>query len=334
MSRLRVKLTISFVLCTVLFIASRVQAQVPPPVKKGELGSLFGQVIDPKGQFVPNVRIEIREMIGGSTKLTAIADSFGSFQFDNLPLGSYEVIVEYGSERTVTDASVSEGMANTDLTIVLGEPSGAAGPNESGNKDGTVSASDLMTPAKAKKYFEKAMKLFHRKDFPGSLEQVNNALQDWPHFAAALTLRGVLRIGSNQLQEAEDDFTSAINSDPGYEPAYVALAADYNLQAQFDQALRILDQSKAFATPSWQFHLERSRALTGLGSFDKALMEANTASSMCGREIPLLNLIKAQAYLAMNRTDFAIKELQAYLGNEGKGPEADKIREFVTSLRH
>lgn len=190
-----------------------------------------------------------------------------------------------------------------------------------------------MVPPGAKKCFDKASKLLHKNKVDDALKELNKALGMWPRYAAALSLRGFLEMTRNQHQKALNDFSAAVANDPGYAPAYVGLAADYNRTGKFDMALKVLDRSKPFTSGSWQLHFEASKALLGMKSFTSALKEANEASKIYGQELPDFRLVRAQAYLQLKQTEAAIRELRECLAKESKGPRAEKIRQFLSALR-
>ena len=177
----------------------------------------------------------------------------------------------------------------------------------------TVTAAQLTLPAEARTSFNNALKLFAKKDFDAARSQVVRALQICPRFAAALTLRGVLRVVGSQDQQAREDFRMALKIDPSYSLAYIGLAADYNLIGQFDQALNILRESAPFTARLWQSHFEASKALFAKGLFSRAIHEANQASLLYGRDMPDLHLIKAASYLGLKQNNDAIWSYDAIL---------------------
>jgi tetratricopeptide (TPR) repeat protein len=212
------------------------------------------------------------------------------------------------------------------VTIQLGSASSAS------NSEAAVSVNSLTVPSKAREAFEAADRLFQKNDVTGAWKKIEKALQSSPKYAAALTLRGLLKMSTNQPQQALPDFIAALEADRGYQVAYAALAADYNLMGQFDEALRVLDQGNSLSMQSWQAHFEASKALLGKKNFDRALKEANQAASLLGRDFPLINVVKAHAYMGLQDTNSAASELREYLRRENNGPLADKVRGILANL--
>lgn len=285
--------------------------------------SLHGEVVTTDGQKPGDVRIELRDRTG-RTVSTVVAGGSGWFEIDDLDPGLYEVIASSGTEQSTATVEISK--LDTPLTIRIGSAHAAT------HDQAVVSVNALTVPSGARKAFEAADRSLQKNDFPGAWNQVNKALQACPKFAAALTLRGVLKMYSSQPQEAMDDFSTALKADRGYHLAYVGLAADYNQIGRFDEALRVLDQASSLSAQSWQAHLEASKALLGKKNFDRALQKANQAAELLGHDLPMLNIVKAYAYLGLKDMHSAAFELQHYLRQESTGLQADKARAILANI--
>jgi tetratricopeptide (TPR) repeat protein len=312
------------VCAAVLLSSYQLHAQFGNNRDGGLRGYLHGQVITASGPLATGTRVELRKGLGFPVS-SAYVQASGTFEFRDVVPDLYQVVVISGVNEISTTVQVST--ANPDLTIRIGS---VQNKSEDG---GTVSVAALNVPPKAQNAYQKAAELFAKNDTPGAWKQLTNALKIWPRYAAALTLRGVLRTDSNQHDEARKDFLAALEADRGYNLAYIGLATSYNGIGQFDNALKIIDESKARTAQMWQSHFEASKALLGKRSYDSALYEAGRTSTLLGRDLPTLNLIKAKAYLGLNNSESAVKELKQYLRQENEGPQADSVRRVLASLR-
>jgi len=292
-------------------------------ISGNQLASLRGQVLTPTGQAVSGVRVELRAITGGVVSNAWTAKT-GDFEFHNIVPNMYQIVATQGTD--VTDTTVQIDSLSLEVTLHLGT---AAVEKRSPS---SVDISELEVPRKAKNLYEKATESLNKNKLDAATKEVESALEVCPRFAAALTLRGLLKMRSNRHEEAQKDFASAIESDRGYALAYVALAANYNLMRKFDDALNVIEASKAHTAQPWQAYYETSKAYVGKHLFLRALQEANQASALAGREVPGLNLIKAEAYLQLQQTDPAKKQLYEYLAQVGKGPQADKVRQLLASM--
>jgi len=320
-------LTFLAAVCAVMFFCSLpVHAQFEDfPSRPGaRRGSLEGSVVTSTGEPVRDARVELRTL-AGMTVSTKEVGSSGSFSIPDLQPGWYELVASSGIHRSTTTVSISSFVERMTIQI-------DAAPAQA-QSENMVSVSSLTVPSKARKAFEAADQRFRENDVRGAWERVEKALQAFPKYAAALTLRGLLKMQTNQPQQAVDDFAAALDADRGYQLAYAGLAADYNLMGRFDEALRVLDQGNSLASPLWLAHFEASKALLGKKSFDRALAEANRAHSLLGRDLPMLNVVKGYAYIGLKDMTSGTTALQQYLRQESTGPLADKVRAVLASLR-
>jgi hypothetical protein len=285
--------------------------------------SLHGQVVTATGQPLSDVRIELRSMTGRTISSTWAGIS-GLFYISNLESGVYEVVATSGVDQSVERVNIPS--LETQLTVQIGSS------RPSNHTDGTVSVTGLAVPSGARKAYEKAARLLQKNDMAGAWNQLTIALQMWPKYAEALTLRGVLKLQSNGLQDAMKDFAAALELDQGYPLAYIGLAAGYNLTGRFDDALSILNQARSLKMQSWQVRYETSKALLGKKIFDRALQEASQAGRLLGHDLPSINIVKAKAYIGLKNTNSATAELQRLLQKENSGPEADESRALLASM--
>jgi tetratricopeptide (TPR) repeat protein len=300
-------------------------AQAQQAIQNGDSRSaaVRGQVLTPGGQAVPNVRVELRPLTRGAWS-TALTGADGSFEFTDLLAADYQIVAISGMIETSENVHASDNGSELTLhisTATVGERASAI-----------VSVTDLKIPARARKLCDKAAKSLNKGDFAAASKEVESALDVEPRFAAALTLRGLLRMCSRQHADARKDFASAIDIDHGYSLAYAGLASDYNFTGEFDAALKTVEDSKAHAQQSWQLHLEASRACLGKKLSARALAEANQAESLFGRTFPTLSDIRAKAYLQLQQNDSAAHELRQYLAYQPVGAQADEARRLLATL--
>lgn len=289
---------------------------------EGKRYALQGRVLNETGDPVLDAHVELRSA-SGKTLLDAPVGSGGWFRLADITPGWYDLVAISGVQQRLITVQVSS--FNETQTIRL--PSGSAARGES-----IVSVNALTVPSKAMKAFEKADRLFQKNDANGAWSNVNKALDAFPKFAAALTLRGVLQLGSNQPDHALADFTAALEADRTYQLAYVGMAAAYNLTAQFDRALQVLDRANTLTSQDWQAHFEASKALLGKQNFGRALQEANEAGNLLGHDAPQLDMLKATAYIGLKDLSSAVSELRECLQKENSGPLADRVRVMLAHL--
>src|SRR5262245_25568716 len=196
------------------------------------LTSISGLIRTGEGRPAKDARIEVHDRQSGQVIAQAYANASGSFEV-NVPQGTYEVVGQLGLEEARETVYVQATTAMVSLRLP------GAAPAEAGNGY-SVSVAQMKVPEKARKAFKKAQAAMDKEKVDEAHKYVAEALEVYPEYSEALTLRGILSLGSNNLQEAMTDLQRAIKADNNYATAYLALGAAYNALSQFDDALRVL----------------------------------------------------------------------------------------------
>ena len=227
-------------------------------------------------------------------------------------------------ERLNSNAGMYSGQAD--------RPLGFRDSGQSNENRDTVSVAEMLVPRKARSFFQKARGACARGKFDDAQKLLDRALQIDPHFAEALTLRGLIQLRANHIDAARQDLEQAIQNDPNYGPAYVALGAAYNAQAHYDDALRTLERETAISPTAWQGYVEIARALIAKGMYDQGLQFAEKAEQLNGNHVAVTHLLKAYAMIPLKLYRRAKQELRAYLQREPSGGNAEQARHLLAQL--
>src|SRR5205823_10867791 len=114
-------------------------------------GVLTGSVHDTHNQPVQDARVEVRGLRDGQTVSAAYTTAEGQFEIDNLPVGTYEVVISHGLAQERQQVAI-EG-ATAPVTFRLAEQE--AGDAKAGNTT-SVSVAEMKVPKKARQHYEKA----------------------------------------------------------------------------------------------------------------------------------------------------------------------------------
>jgi tetratricopeptide (TPR) repeat protein len=194
-----------------------------------------------------------------------------------------------------------------------------------------ISANQLGAPDKARNALQKAVESWRRNKLSDADPFADRALAAYPHYAVALTLRGILKAESDPRQACEY-LQKAIAYDPNYGPAYIALGSAYNRLGQFDDAARALDHGIAIAPTLWQGYYELSVASLGKGDFRAALRLVEKASSLVPTKFPPMHLVKGYALVGLHDKPAATAELTTFLMEAPDDPLASGARHIVEKL--
>jgi len=194
-----------------------------------------------------------------------------------------------------------------------------------------VSVNQLGAPDKARNALQKAEEAWRRNKLSDADAYADRALAAYPHYAVALTLRGILRAETDPRQACEY-LQKAIAYDPNYGPAYITLGSAYNRLGQFDDAARALDHGIAIAPTLWQGYYELSVASLGKGDFRGALRLVEKASSLVPTKFPPMHLVKGYAFVGLHDKPAATAELTTFLMEAPDDPLASGARRIVEEL--
>lgn len=291
-------------------------------------GMLVGSVRDGHDQPVPDARVELRSAREQQNITAAYTNNDGQFEIDNLPAGTYDVIITHGlaqdHEQVVIDGS------SAPVTFRLAEQQ--AGDTKAGN-NATVSVEEMKIPKKAREHFEKANQALKKQKLDDAVKEAEAALAIAPRYAQALTLRGILKLDHGQIQDALNDFQAAVSSDPGYGMAYVASGAAFNSLGQYDNAARALDRAQELDPRSWQAHFEMSKAELGRQHYDAALREVNRAVEIAPEAFAPMHLVRAHIYLSQKNYPEAMAELEEYLQKAPQDPNTAEARKTLDQVK-
>src|SRR4051812_14401696 len=257
-------------------------------------GSISGSAVTADGKAAADARVEVRAMSTGRVITSTYTNFAGTFDIQDVPSGSYEVVVTSGLSQATETASVHDDAAN--VTIRL--PNTAGGNSEAGSAD-TVSVAQMKVPEKARDALKKARKALSKEDNAEATKQVNHALELYPDFAEALTFRSLLKLDAGQVDAALDDLQAATNADSSYPMAYLILGAAFNAKSRFDDSIRVLDRGISLAPNSWQGYFELAKAYLGKQDVNAALKHINKACDLAPKEYAPIHLIRANIYLTL-----------------------------------
>ncbi|MGI9102156.1 MAG: tetratricopeptide repeat protein [Terriglobales bacterium] len=290
--------------------------------------SVSGSVVTADGHPLRNVRVELRSR-GGATSIVASGYTLpnGTFEFDRVPRGLYEVVATVGVQEVRERISVDQ--METTVTLRLG--AGASAPGDPAAA--TVSVRQMKVPDKARKAFEKADEAFRKQKIADARAHLDKALEIFPHYAAAHTLRGILSLTDNHIEDARKELEEAVQDDGSYAMASIALGATYNLLSRFDDALRVLERGVALSPSSWQAYFEMSKSLLAKGQFTAALRQVNRAAELAPQTYAAIHVVRAHALLGLKDYTAAVSELEQYLGSNPQGPDSAQARQTLDQVR-
>lgn len=286
------------------------------------INSLVGSVQSADNQPLDNVRVELRDNATGVVVGYSYTGMGGSFEFNQLPQGSYEVVALSGAQKAEERVQVNSMNTNVQLRLPMVRPRDGMG-------NGTVSVSQFRIPDAARNELRKAQEASARNKHDDALKHLNRALEIQPNFAEALTARATYKLDEQDLDGAINDLQHAVQSDANCALAYTVLGSVFNMQSKFDEALRSLQRAETLAPDVWQTHFELGRSYAGKGDYAASLKSLDRAEKLVPRDFPLLHLVRANDQLGLGQFAQAANELQSFIQKNPASPHIDQAKKML-----
>jgi tetratricopeptide (TPR) repeat protein len=286
---------------------------------------LSGQVLTPDGHGVHDARVEIRDVMTGSTMAAGYSLPNGSFSFNNVPPGQYEIVAVSGLHEA--HERVSMDRMDQQVTLRVSDPGNQKGDGA------TISVAEMKIPDKARKEFEKAKEAFEKQKLDEARVHCAKSLATAPTYSRALTLNALLDLSDNKLEDAVAKAEQAVKSDYGYGMGYVVLGAIYNGMQRYQDAVRTLDRGIPLVPNSWQAHFEMAKALLGKGDFQRALASADRAIQAAPATYAPVHLVRAHVLLGLKSYQDAMVELERFIGADPNGSDTENARKTLDQVK-
>jgi tetratricopeptide (TPR) repeat protein len=287
-------------------------------------------VQDNKGQPVPDARVELRDMTGvgsGQVVASGYTNRNGMYEVSSLPDGQLDIVVQKNLSQA--NERVDLRMGSTMLTVHLEEvvQNGDVGNNAS------VSIAQFKVPKKARDEFKKAQSAVDDRKIEEAQKHLAKALEIYPDFAEALTMRAIMALEADNVAAAISDLDRAIKADPSYAFGYFAMGSAFNMARRFDDALKVLNRGVALSPQSWQAYFEMSKAQIGKAEYAAAVRSLDRSEQLANGQYPLIHFLKAHALLGLKQYSDAMNELQAFIDQAPKDPKAQSARNTLEQVK-
>ena len=315
--------------CSLYLSAQRIgsdpqQAPFAMHSTRTEARPISGTVRDANNNPLNEVRVELTDWNGGIVNST-YTNHAGSFEFPPVPEGPYTIVATSGvqqvSERVETSHWSAMNMVSLRLPV--------SNKPDDGRTGNTISVAQYRVPDKAREEFNKAHENLEKGRLTDANRHLARALELYPDYADALTLRGILELDHKQTDAAIADLDHAIKSDGSYALAYMVMGSALNQASKYDQAIQSLQRGESLAPDYWQAYFEMGKSYVGKGDYPAALAQLDRARTLAGAEYPLIDYMRAHALLEMKQYQEAVAALQSYLQKEPQSANSERARQML-----
>jgi len=203
-----------------------------------------------------------------------------------------------------------------------------------GGSGTTISLTTMQAPNTARKAYEKAQKDISKDNFKDAEKELDKAVQEFPKFAAAWALLGMIHQSFHQLDQATKEYSQAIASDPQYAKPYFGLAVIAANQQNWKDTVRYSEQVNRLAPLAYpEAYFFSGVANFNLGSMDDAERNIRKFLSLDSEHRKPMAVLYLGDILA-RKQDFAgaVEQAKAYLAIAPNAPNSASIREKLKQL--
>jgi tetratricopeptide (TPR) repeat protein len=203
-----------------------------------------------------------------------------------------------------------------------------------GGQGSTVSLTSMQAPGSARKAYEKAEKDLNKNDLKSAEKELTKAVTEYPKYAAAWTLLGMIQQSYKQVDEANKDFNQAIAADPQYAKPYYGLATIAVDSQNWKETIRFTDELNRLAPLAYpEAYFYSGVANFNLNNMDVAERDIRKFLSLdTEHRRPIAALYLAQ--ILANKQDFAgaAEQARSYLALAPNASNAATVREKIKQM--
>jgi len=253
------------------------------------------------------------------------AQGIAPVTFPNLAPGSYYVQVSApGYLRTREDASVALPMP-LEVYVYMRTEAAASSPAAPGGPP-------VLAP-KAREELQRALDALRANDLKEAQKRLDRAEKLAPGHPDVFYLQGVLYIRLNDAAQAQRVLEKATQLDPKHARALAALGTVFSNQGEFAKAIPILRRAVELNDRAWETQWTLATAEYHERQFEQARDHARRAFLLSQDKAPEIQLLLAQALVALGERDKAVRELEAFLVRHGDHPKAPAVRRWLAQAR-
>lgn len=311
-------------------------------------GTFGNEIIEGRVFFPTEQKSVMRPVVklqsDSSSELTTVTDADGNFRFTHLRPDSYVIIVKGGDEYDDAHETVTVGTAGpvpgegnpfdyampTVYQIQVHLKPKRANTFDAGHGSTPVPAN---VPQAARNLFKQAIESAHAGQNAKAIERFKAAISQAPTFALAYNELGVLYLKRGEADKAAEAFAQAIKLGRDDFVAHLNYGiALLNLKkfTEAEQQLREALQKNATA-PTGHYYL--ALVLMNRQDFGAAEGEFKTSISDSNDGIAPAHKYLGGIYWRQKQYALAADELEKYVTQDPKAPDASKIRETIKDLR-
>lgn len=295
------------------------------PSTSGGIHTIQGKVFDPSGRPVEG-RLRMRLESPTSSTLFAATDSDGTFMFNNVQSGDYNLTIEGGDkyEDAIEHPQIYRDPSPSGRIIQLAiymKPKMSLNP------------AFASVPKNALELYKKAMQSAQKGDNKKAAEQLNSAIAIHSNFGPAHAELGTIYLKLGDPAKAGEALTSAVKLMPDDFQARLNYGIALLNQKKFPEAEKELTAAVQKNSASVTAHMYLGIALMSQKKLDEAEKELRLSVAANSSDVAVAHKYLGGIYWGRREYARAAEELETYLKLAPKASDADRIRQSIQELK-
>lgn len=304
-----------------------------PNLQAANLASITGVVTTRDGRPVSDARVEAVDPSTGDLVASAYSRRNGSFQMEDVPLGSYEVHAKSGFfETRATVLLKSAGNAAAAMVRLL-FPRDFRSSQRRKEETATISVTRLQHSGKIGKQIRKIRQALHENKNDEAGKHIDAAMRIDANNGEVLTFAGLLKMRRDENEAALEYLDRAAKIDPYFSLTYLGLGALFNRTSHYADAERALERAATLDPASWQAYFEMAKTMVGKGEYSRAVTYADRARALAPADFAPIHLVRANALMALKDFREAATELQAYVDRDDSSVAVQRAKVMLSHIR-
>jgi tetratricopeptide (TPR) repeat protein len=295
-----------------------------------------GTVYGPDSKAMVNVTVTLQNHAGAQIDQD-ITKNDGRYRFAGVVAGTYYISVK-ASEPGLQQLLQKIELINTGIGVTnYSKERFDFTLNRTAASDrppvvGTVFAQAV--PPDAQKEYLSALTSISKGEREAAIVKLNNAINIFPTCFLALQQLGFLYIDTEKDQQAIDPLIKSLDVNPRSTQSHLGLGMAYVNLGQAKEAIKQLNEALALDRRDFRSHLYLGMALIEMGKLVEAEKSLKEAYSIGGpNQARTAHLYLASIYSTRKEYGKAIDELETYLRENPKAPNAAKVREAIAKMK-
>lgn len=294
-----------------------------------------GTVYGPDSKAIANVVMSLQNHAGAQVDQD-ITKSDGRYRFSGVVAGVYYISVkaaEPGIQPQLQRIElINAGVNLTNFSKERVDFTLRRTPNaDAPPVVGTLFAQAI--PPAAEKEFVSAVNSISKGEKDEAIHKLKAALEIFPQYFLALQQLGLLYVETEKDQQAIEPLKKAIAINPKSAQSHLGLGMAYVNLDRVSDGVSELNTTLGLDSRLFNAHLYLGIALSTMGKLADAEKSFKEAYAVGGTQARAAHLYLASIYDKRKEYQKAIDELETYLRENPKAPNAPKIREAISKLK-